>query len=505
MARSPVLLQQLLPNIRNDLTSAFHAARTAHGVTTKDMAEQLCEEVSELFESALADIRRSHNCLHSRAVAVSPEIWCNIWSFLAPHELARVTHVCSHWRDIALGSSRLWSHVVFDNTAQHELTGSDVHECGRLSLACGHGLSRMIEWLSRSRAAALSVDLRVHHRCASIWLSHVISAALKPHSERLRSLTCRFSSPTFFSDVLAGIRVFPALTSLRFLSLRDYAGTVGVKWGMGHLRYRELSLPVLREFVGRDLYWRQDDEMLMLSRLEVLECFVDAPPALLRILARSPRLQTLAAVLGWNDEDAAVLPAADFDSDSLAPHMRTTIFANATPAYEPLLAPILRRPSVRYASVSYAALGGHETPALFAPLGDDLRLSVADMSSRLKVEVSDARGTTRALALPRAVVLEPIDALPLALGGVRLATLQSLTLAWELRGALLHATLAAPQLKSIRLLVREQRLGEDIQGFTRPFFPSLAVAVLESAEHGEHCVLPRRLVDEYLSALSKNP
>ncbi|EJD34944.1 hypothetical protein AURDEDRAFT_175981 [Auricularia subglabra TFB-10046 SS5] len=77
------LLEQLLPNVRKDLASAVPAACASDDQHTNELADQPCQDVAELFQTAVADFLRSRQ--PSRATILPAEIWCKIWSLLAQH------------------------------------------------------------------------------------------------------------------------------------------------------------------------------------------------------------------------------------------------------------------------------------------------------------------------------------------------------------------------------------------------------------------------------------
>ncbi|KAI1793460.1 hypothetical protein LXA43DRAFT_1000840 [Ganoderma leucocontextum] len=86
-----------------------------------------------------------------------------VYSNHPPPQWIKLTHVCRHWRNIALDTVRLWSHIY--------LTRADA----------------LAEFLTRSKAAPLHIDLRYNHSNTSRNISSL--DLIPPVSLRIRSLS----------------------------------------------------------------------------------------------------------------------------------------------------------------------------------------------------------------------------------------------------------------------------------------------------------------------------
>ncbi|EJD37132.1 hypothetical protein AURDEDRAFT_129629 [Auricularia subglabra TFB-10046 SS5] len=471
------------------------------------MADNLHVDVDSSLDSAASSLILVPAAQPSCATKLAPEMWCDIWSLLEQHELVRVTHVCSYWRSQALGCALLWSHIKFLAVIHLKCIGRSCH-C-RTGRKAGNNLAQVREWLVRSKEAPLSVGLCFYPAVFAFEgyqqvgffqkLGREVGDAFSPHHRRLQSLTFVFGDPIFETCFFDRIGKFPALSYLRLVSPPTNI------WALSCFLPRKVSFPALREFVADECSWIGGPPTL--PSLETLSCLVEYARSLSSIVSQYRNLKVLdVALLIPHDGN---LGSSVIDPQSLAIGLESITFRNVSSAWEPIIAPLVRKASLKSVRLAYSPDIQDDMPAvgdLFAGVGHDLHLLVEDSKDDLTVTAIDAHSITRSLSLPRAIATMPIDALKLGWTRLPFTSLRTITLPWILRAAVVAFDIYAPHLALIRLIVGATLVGDadHVPAAGRPSFPILTDLTL-IADGGVTLEVPRAKVDSFVAAISSAP
>ncbi|KZW01829.1 hypothetical protein EXIGLDRAFT_760431 [Exidia glandulosa HHB12029] len=109
--KSPLVLlpTDLEGELAETALRVFRAAQQRSCATTDtNTIGNLVQLMLDCVKSALLPDLRTHNAAQIARAGLPDELWCMIWGHLSMEDRVRVTHVCGAWRQLAVGTPRLW-------------------------------------------------------------------------------------------------------------------------------------------------------------------------------------------------------------------------------------------------------------------------------------------------------------------------------------------------------------------------------------------------------------
>ncbi|KZW02687.1 hypothetical protein EXIGLDRAFT_829203 [Exidia glandulosa HHB12029] len=246
--------------------------------------------VRRCFDEIMWSLARGSNLgPFPRHVRLPDEVWCMIWQDMPLVDRLRITHVCHDWRQLALGSPRVWCTVDLwfyrhdDNCACDDCALSPAPH----PMISNARLVRYALTLSRSVPLCVSLGDRGSEFALGLFRTdcdaavHLILALLQPHIDRLAALHADLFSAYVLTKFLSLIPALPRLVSLTTTSPNFNA--LGVP-----LCKSVIAMPQLRtlSMTGGWGHW------LLYSRTQVF-----------------PAVTTLRVTFGWTKATLAMIRA----------------------------------------------------------------------------------------------------------------------------------------------------------------------------------------------------
>lgn len=216
----------------------------------------------DCVKSALLPDLRAHNVAQIARAGLPDELWCMIWSHLSTEDRVRVTHVCSAWRQLAVGTPRLWCSLDFFSS-RHD---GDC-DCGRCRFlhdedaVCDRcdddlliGRSNLVlvtALLPRSQQLPLHLHVDTPHYETDEEALHELAVALVAHAHRLEVIYIYSQDEQTVLRLLNGLG--PTLPALRVLdcNIAHFPSLV---------KAMPVTLPCLQTVALRDGYGYVDSE-----------------------------------------------------------------------------------------------------------------------------------------------------------------------------------------------------------------------------------------------------
>ncbi|EJD50817.1 hypothetical protein AURDEDRAFT_182180 [Auricularia subglabra TFB-10046 SS5] len=167
-------------------------------LTLSQLTVHAIDAIHAIVTATISDFAHSHNG-HVPINSLPPELLGGVFQWLPFGDLITATHVCKHWRSVALGDGSLWS-VIRTNSLVHLQT-----------------------MLQRSQAALLSVELELPEYAPQPWTrnhtilpGHAVAQGIGFFDESL--LEPREDFMTLAKALLTSLR--PHMPRIRTLSIR---------------------------------------------------------------------------------------------------------------------------------------------------------------------------------------------------------------------------------------------------------------------------------------------
>ncbi|TCD71709.1 hypothetical protein EIP91_005475 [Steccherinum ochraceum] len=319
--------------------------------------------------------RRRHNLLNSTTV-LPPELLVEIFRYYKVAELERdaythswlrITHVCHHWRQLALQTPTLWSDIV--------ITGQGAN--GQRQPAC------TLEILSRSDQVPLDLE---------VWdpTDPMLPAvqALMRSVPRARTLEARLTHS--ICQGLTEIRLIEALHLTSIFLACEFATIVQL--------FDTCSMPLLREVEVETprMNWNLPFLRCPLTSLAFDSTVMEPLPSILPVLAQLPALQHLRINATFPERDgSAVFPHVSL------PALKTLTLITSMEAFTFLYKHIDIPPkAIMRFDVSFLHL---DEPEEFALIFPSFAANFEDLAARFDVHIRGLKFSTRP---PNSVQLE---------------------------------------------------------------------------------------------------
>ncbi|KZW01840.1 hypothetical protein EXIGLDRAFT_829760 [Exidia glandulosa HHB12029] len=205
----------------------FRAAQQRSCATTDTTAVgNLVLSMLQCVKSALLPDLRTHNAAQIGRAGLPDELWCIIWGHLSMEDRVRVTHVCSAWRQLAVGTPRLWCSLDFYSSLHNSRCSCDrcdflYHRdatCDRCNDDLLVGRSNIVlvtALLPRSQQLPLHLHVDAQHDETDKCVLDELTTALLAHAHRLELISINSEDEHAVLHLLNGLR--PSLPALRVL------------------------------------------------------------------------------------------------------------------------------------------------------------------------------------------------------------------------------------------------------------------------------------------------
>lgn len=108
-------LYQCVDDVLQQLTALAREAQIKNGQGGDEFESsavlRATEQASSIVAQRISAFARLHNKQHPRINRLPVEVFSAALALLSPPDLITSTHVCTHWREAALGQATLWSHI----------------------------------------------------------------------------------------------------------------------------------------------------------------------------------------------------------------------------------------------------------------------------------------------------------------------------------------------------------------------------------------------------------